>query len=149
MTEVVYREADLEEILPLRYGVLCTGRPWMEARFTGDDDENTHHFGAFSATPRGSANLGCVTYMLNSHDDEPAWQLRGMAIRPDLARTGIGKGLVLAAQAQLLAMRPCRLFWCRARVPAIPFYEKLGWQVVTDVYNIEHYGPHRNMMMRL
>jgi len=149
MSEVIFREADRMEILPLRYAVLCTGRPWAEAMFVGDEDENTHHFGAFSQTSRGVANLGCVSYMLNTHENESAWQLRGMATRPDLFRTGVGKQLVLAAQAQLLAMHDYRLFWCRAREHAIAFYEKLGWRIVSDLYTVENYGPHRNMMIRV
>ncbi len=148
-SEILFRQADRDEILPLRYAVLCTGRPWAEAIFVGDDDEHTRHFGAFIATPRGSAIVGCVSYMMTDYEGEPAWQLRGMATRPDMFRAGVGRKLVAAAQAELLNASPVRLFWCKARVPAIAFYEKLGWKVCSEEFVIENYGPHRKMMMRV
>ena len=148
MPELIFREADVDEILPLRYAVLCTGRPWAEAMFVGDSAATTHHFGAFLPTPRGLANVGCVSYMLNELEGEPAWQLRGMATRPDFARQGVGANLVAAAQFALLGKSPVRLFWCKARVVAFPFYERLGWRFVSEMYVIEHYGPHRSMMKR-
>ena len=159
MNSFCFRQAALEEIITLRYAVLCTGRPWREAQFTGDDDAQTHHFGAFRAVASGAAtnaaaliaavNVGCVSYMMTDYEGEPAWQLRGMATRPDLAGRGVGRGLVHAAQAALVSRSPVRLFWCKARTPAIPFYERLGWRVVSEEFVIEHYGPHRKMMLRV
>ena len=146
---ITFRQADVNEILPLRYAVLCGGRPWQEAMFTGDDDASTHHFGAFLTTPHGQGCIGCVSYMRAPFEDEPAWQLRGMAVRPDYAKSGIGRSLVAAAQHTLTSGSPIRLFWCKARIVAIPFYERLGWRVVSDEFVIEHYGPHRKMMTRL
>lgn len=164
MTSLVYRQAELEEIITLRYAVLCTGRPWREAQFVGDGDALTHHFGAFRAVAgagligeaaanvegaRPLVNVGCVSYMMTEYEGEPAWQLRGMATRPDLAGQGVGRALVRAAQEVLLSRSPVRLFWCKARTPAIPFYERLGWRVVSEEFVIEHYGPHRKMMLRI
>ncbi len=163
MTPLIFRQAAIDEIITLRYAVLCTGRPWREAQFTGDDDPLTHHFGAFRAAVEGTVktvgaaptitgaapvNVGCVSYMMTEHEGEPAWQLRGMATRPDLAGQGIGRQLVPAAQDMLLSRSPVRLFWCKARTPAIAFYENLGWRVVSEEFVIEHYGPHRRMVMR-
>jgi len=145
---ITYRQADLDEILALRYAVLCSGRPWAEACFIGDDDPRTHHFGAFIATPRGQACIGCVSYMMTDHEGEPAWQLRGMATRPDVAQRGIGRGLA-AAQRVLCDASPVRLFWCKARRVAIPFYERLGWRIASDGFVIEHYGPHCKMTVRI
>ena len=39
--------------------------------------------------------------------------------------------------------------WCNARVPAIAFYQKHGWQVVSDEFPIEHAGPHVKMTKSL
>ncbi len=150
MLPLIFRQAALEEIITLRYAVLCTGRPWREAQFNGDDDPLTHHFGAFRVIAGAApVNVGCVSYMMTEHDGEPAWQLRGMATRPDLAGQGIGRQLVLAAQQVLLGPSPVRLVWCKARTPAIAFYERLGWRVVSEEFIIEHYGPHRKMTTRI
>lgn len=143
--QLVCRPAALDEIIQLRHAVLCAGKPFSEAQFHGDDHPLTHHFGAFSVE---QATIGCVSYMMTPYEGEEAWQLRGMATRPDVAQRGVGRQLVAAAEKVLLQRHAVRLFWCKARVSAIGFYEKLGWQVVSDEFVIEGYGPHRKMMIR-
>ena len=41
-----------------------------------------------------------------------------------------------------------RLLWCNARVPAMGFYQKLAWQVVSDEFHIPTAGPHVKMVRR-
>lgn len=142
------RRASLEEIIGLRHDVLCAGQPWSEAQFGGDHNATTRHFGAFvdEGDGGGAVNVGCVSYMQAARDGREAWQLRGMATAPDWIGRGVGSQLVAVAHEQLLAEFPIRLFWCRARVPAIGFYEKLGWRVTSDEYVVGVYGPHRDMV---
>jgi len=42
-----------------------------------------------------------------------------------------------------------RLLWCNARVPAVGFYESLGWRVVSERFEIPTAGPHVKMVRRL
>ena len=154
MNRIVYRQANIMEILSLRYSILCAHRPWDEAQFKGDGDPQTHHFGAFLVKPDGASEaIGCVSYMMTTLEGkegaEPTWQFRGMATRDDWARKGIGRALVFEAEEVLVNASPIRLFWCRARVPAIGFYEKLGWRVIGEQYVVEGYGPHKNMKMTI
>ena len=44
---------------------------------------------------------------------------------------------------------PVRLMWCNARVPAVRFYEKLGWAVSGEPFEIPTAGPHVKMTKRL
>jgi ribosomal protein S18 acetylase RimI-like enzyme len=40
--------------------------------------------------------------------------------------------------------RPLRL-WCNAREPAVGFYRRMGWRVISERFHIETAGPHFKM----
>ncbi len=141
---VVIRGATLAEILPLRHAVLRPGRPRATAEFDGDDEPATRHLAAFC----DGACVSCLTLMVRPIAGEPAWQLRGMATRADCQRSGLGAALLRAAEAGLRPDEP-RVLWCNARVDAVAFYERLGWRVVSDVFDVPDVGPHHRMERRL
>jgi hypothetical protein len=43
------------------------------------------------------------------------------------------------------------LLWCNARrtIPAAGFYQKQGWTIVSDIFEIPTAGPHVKMSKRL
>lgn len=169
------RPARLDEILALRHAVLRPGLPVGTARFEGDAEPETLHFGAFV----GGAAVGCASMMRRPWpfdsrpdcvgplaQDAPAWQLRGMATAPDRQRQGIGGRLLERIEAHLLASgsslppRPPEnrhqnlpstrvLLWCNARVSAVPFYGKQGWAIASEVFDVPGVGPHYKMIKRL
>lgn len=139
------RSAKFEEILQLRYDVLRAGLPPEAAIFEGDHQPTSRHYGAFV----DSRNVGCATLHLNRWLDEPAWQLRGMATSPDFRNNGLGREILSFIESDILASHPVHLLWCNARVPAARFYQRLGWQVVSDVFEIPTAGPHLRMVKRL
>lgn len=140
------RRAALDEILALRHAELRAGLPLESAHFDGDEDPRTLHFGAFLAAT-GEA-VGCATLVPRPWEKTPGWQLRGMATRADLARGGVGSALLRFALETLRAERGPVLVWCNARVPAVPFYARQGWEVVSDVFDIPTAGPHHVMVRR-
>jgi predicted GNAT family N-acyltransferase len=144
--EFVVRRAALAEILPLRHAELRPGLPLETARFEGDDDARTVHWGAFLA-PTGET-VGCATLTPRPRDGEPAWQLRGMATRADLVRCGIGSAILAASLSALHAEHGPVLVWCNARVATLAFYASQGWEAVSDVFDIPTVGPHRVMLRR-
>jgi GNAT superfamily N-acetyltransferase len=126
--------------------VLRAGQPISAAQFAGDDAADTHHFGAFG----GGAVVGCLTFLLNSLDGEPAWQLRGMVTDPAFTGRGVGSQLLAFAEQALRSERPdIVLLWCNARVPAAGFYRRLGWRAVSDAFVIDPIGPHVKMVKSL
>ena len=143
------RRASIEEILALRHRILREGLPLEAANFPGDRDPTTLHAGAFDASSANVA-VGCASMMLNSWEGEAAWQLRGMATDAGLQSLGVGKA-VLDYLAELALARPrtVRLFWCNARVPALRFYAREGWQVMSEEFEIPTAGPHRKLIKRL
>ena len=66
-----------------------------------------------------------------------------MATRADFVRRGVGAALLIFA---VDALRPAPLLWCNARIGAVPFYRRLGWRVVSDVFDVPTVGPHVRMV---
>ena len=144
---VSVRPAPFAAILPLRHAVLRPGRPIETAHFDGDDDPGTVHLAA--ALDGSGEVVGCATLMRCPWNDCPAWQLRGMATRADLARRGIGTAVLRAAERVVREHGGPPLLWCNARLVAVPFYESGGWRVVSAAFDIPGIGPHHAMVREL
>ena len=142
---IIIRRVDAEEIIPLRHCILRAGLPIEEAYFTGDADPRTRHVAAFD----GPRAVCCATFVLNSWEQEPAWQLRGMATEAPWRRHGLGQAVLQYAMDLVLeSSPPTRLFWCNARAPALEFYVRQGWEVRSELFHIPTAGPHRKMTRR-
>ena len=142
--QVVVRAARVEEIIDLRHRVLRAGLPRETAHFDGDQLTTTNHF---AATIAGKV-VGCATIIRSQWDSEPAWQLRGMAVDDAARSLGIGKEL-LDAIDQFVRNSPTRLMWCNARVPAVGFYLKMRWTVMSEEFEVPTAGPHLKMLKRI
>ena len=145
------RRISAEQTHPLRMAVLRPGRPQSECEFPGDDDELTFHAGAEldgrivsiasmypEARPEGAT--GDVEPGPD-HAAGTAWRLRGMATEPDLRGSGAGRAALEACLAHAVD-HGATLAWCNARTPAIGFYERLGWTVFGEEFDIPTAGPH-------
>jgi GNAT superfamily N-acetyltransferase len=144
--DIIIRRAGADEMIDLRHRVLRAGLARETAVFPGDDDADARHF----AAERAGRVIGCVTLMLNEWTGEPAWQLRGMAVEPKLQRSGLGARLLAAAEESVRDQAsPTRLMWCNARTPAMKFYGKHGWQVMSEAFDIPFAGPHVKMIKRV
>jgi N-acetylglutamate synthase-like GNAT family acetyltransferase len=141
--QTIIRRAALDEILPLRHQILRAGLPMEAARFPGDDAASNIHLGAF--THEGKC-VGCATLHLNEFEQQPAYQLRGMAVDTALQRHGIGSRLLLEIESLATSSR---ILWCNARTPAVAFYRKHGWTMVSDEFLIPTAGPHFKMVKQL
>jgi GNAT superfamily N-acetyltransferase len=144
--EITIRRALPDEVVDLRHRVLRRGLPREAAIFSGDDAPGARHYGAF----RGGEILCCVTLHPSQWQGEPAWQLRGMATAPDHQRRGLGGRLLdwLERDVRSDGNSP-RLLWCNARVPAVEFYRRMGWRVVSEQFDIPTAGPHVRMVKRI
>jgi GNAT superfamily N-acetyltransferase len=142
---LMIREITAEETIAVRHPVLRPGRVREDAVFACDAEAGTRHFGAFDAT---EVLVGVVTIHPAALDGVAGWQLRGMATVPSVRGQGQGAALVRRVED---VVRGCggRLLWCNARVAAVAFYERLGWEVVGDEFDIPTVGPHFRMIRRL
>lgn len=138
----------IDWIVDLRHRMLRAGLSKEAANFPGDDEASTWHVGLFFPTKNGSDApvVTCASFMLNSYKDQPAWQLRGMCTDGAHQSKGFGGQLLTCAETAILENSTVQLFWCNARVPAIAFYERHGWKVDSEIFDIPTAGPHRRMM---
>jgi len=146
--EVVLRPARWQELLDLRHAVLRQGLPREEAFFSGDDAPTTRHYGGFV----GDVAAVCATMLASEWEREQAWQLRGMATLPEYRGKGLGRAILAELEAGFDSGGVAgagTLLWCNARVPAVGFYQAMGWQVVSGQFDIPTAGPHMKMIKRL
>lgn len=144
--DVRVRRAGAGDVVDLRHAILRAGLPRETAVFENDDNPESRHVVAVDADGR---TVGCATFHFTTWDGGPAWQLRGMATDPAFRGTGLGKAMLAFAESGLRAETPVRQLWCNARVPAIGFYERLGWHVVSEPFEVPTAGPHVKMTKSL
>lgn len=72
-----------------------------------------------------------------------------MATDATWQRHGLGQAVLQYAIQLVLESSPIRLFWCNARTPALDFYQRQGWIVRSDQFEIPTAGPHRKMTRRI
>lgn len=139
---VQVERVDVEAVIDLRHRILRDGLARESALFEGDRDATSAHWAALD----GQAIVGCVTLHASRWDDRPAWQLRGMAVAPGCQKSGIGRALLAAVDRHVEGNGNKRVLWCNARVPAAGFYQKHGWKIVSEVFEIPTAGPHVRMV---
>jgi L-Ala-D/L-Glu epimerase len=155
------RRCRVGDIIPLRHAVLRPGRPVETAHFDKDELPTTIHYGLFL----GGEPLVCLSLLqsglpatevktfLRSGDQVGAeattiraWQLRGMATAEVTQGSGLGSRLLKFAQIDAQTADFSKIFWCNARLKAVPFYEKNGWIVISGEFDVPGIGPHFKMI---
>ena len=82
-------------------------------------------------------------------EGEPGqWRVRGMATEPGVRGRGAGTA-VLAALIAHARERGATGLWASVRTPAQRLYERAGFRVDSDVYELPHIGPHVLMSLQL
>src|SRR5687767_13200563 len=120
--------------------------PIETAVFDGDDQPETLHFAGL----QDGRVIGCLTFIPHPLNAQPAWQLRGMATDERLRKRGIGSRLLEFAEKSIRQRGMGELLlWCNARTSAAAFYERHGWQRISDVFEVPTIGPHVKMTKRL
>jgi GNAT superfamily N-acetyltransferase len=141
MNGIKIERVRVEEIIDLRHAVLRAGLPRESAHFTGDDDSQAVHL----AAKVGTKVVGCATILVNEWNGERASQLRGMAVDPAEQRRGVGR-LLLAEVELIVAEKKVGLLWANVRKVAVAFYQKFGWEIVSEEFEIPTAGPHFEMV---
>lgn len=145
MDQVITRQATLDEIFQVRWDVLRPGCPREAAQFPGDDAPETIHVGAFI----GDRNVCCATATRAQWQGKPAWQLRGMGVSADWQKRGVGQRVLAMVEDLVRQAADVRQIWCNAREEAVGFYERQGWQIASELFQVEGVGPHFKMTKTL
>lgn len=137
-----------EQTIPLRALVLRQGLPIEESYFVGDNLPTSFHLGYFTADNELACILSCVK---ENHGKLPkdAYRLRGMATHPDHQRKGYAAELLNACIDHLKQQLSIEYLWFNARKVAYPFYESLGFEFMSDEFDIPTAGPHCEMFKLL
>ena len=130
-----------EALYDLRWRVLRDplGMSRGTERIAADYDADTVHLGAFDAESR---LVGCASLI----PAEDGLQLRAMAVDPTRQGGGVGAAILKAAAG--IAREKGQSLWCEARAHAVGFYERGGWTVEGDLFEVPRIGPHYRMRLR-
>ena len=137
----------VEDTLPIRNDILREGKLTLEqCRFPGDEKEQSFHLGYYD-----NEQLVCIaTFHPSGYGQFPGigYQLRGMATLEAYRGKGIGNQLLNFAIVYLRGQR-ANYIWCNARVSAIKFYLGLGFEIISDVFEVPVIGPHRVLYLKI
>lgn len=137
---------EASEILDIRLAVLRKGMRIEDCHFEGDNDSSTCHLVAKDHTKA----VGCCSLMEKDWPEYEnlSYQLRGMAVIESYQGKGIGAELLKAAEG-IVRDKNAKLIWFNARIGAVNFYQKFGYEIVSDEFEISGVGPHVKMLKRL
>ncbi len=108
--------------------------------YPGDDLPDTVHLGALDDAGR---LVAIASLYREDRAAGPAggWRLRGMATDPEVRGVGHGAAVLDASIAHVAGGGGSEL-WCNARLPALGFYRRSGFEVVGEEFEVEGIGPH-------
>lgn len=119
-------EIGAEDTHRLRRSLLRDGTVSDQVVFDGDDEVTTFHLGGFLDDDL----VAISTWMKRRYPDlpgHPGHQLRGMATAPSARGTGVSRELLLAGLRRC-AEAGSSVVWARARVAALSFYTRHGFE---------------------
>lgn len=135
-----FSDPEYKKALELRFRVL---RQPLGLQFTTAElkkDKADIHFGLFE----GNKIVACL---ILSENEKGRMKMRQVAVEQNMQGKGYGKELSQAAEDYALQLGFNTMF-CNARKSAVPFYERLGYNIVSDEFS-EIGLPHYIMEKRL
>ena len=136
-TRGLIRRITAEEVRPLRHSVLRPGQALEETVYPGDDAGV--HLGAFD----GDRLVGIASLYLEDRvgGRDGGWRLRGMATDAGVRGAGYGAALLAGCVEEVAGAGGTEL-WCNARMVAVGFYRRAGFEVVSEEFDVPGIGPH-------
>lgn len=129
------------EVADLRYAVLQ--EPFGVVRMDDWDDGDPASEHLVALAPDGAV-LGYSRLIMGREDA----QIRQVCVEPSTQRSGVGSALVQALVGRALE-RGAREVWLNARVPALAFYERIGFAAVGEPFATGRTSiPHMRMEYR-
>ena len=135
-----------ELTLGLRSKILRNGLPFEDCVFPTDQLEGAFHLAVY--VDDEIATIG--SFFPNNHRDhkELGYQLRGMATDTGFEGRGYGRDLIGFA-VDYIKNTNAQYIWCNARSAAVKFYQKQGFTIVSDEFEVAGIGPHYEMILNL
>lgn len=143
----IIKKISAEQTRPLRQSVLRPGQQQEDLVYPGDAAPESYHAGLFI----DDRLIGIATVYHEAKPGESSqntWRLRGMATMPEFQGNGYGQILLNNCIAYIVA-NGGKLLWCNARLKALNFYKKSGFETISDIFDIPGIGPHYVMEKHL
>ena len=146
----------------VRHPELREGKPLESCAFDIDLHESTLHLGAYlglelvgvasfmkqpSYFPSEKKSL-MVQHANSSPNQLYEIQLRGMAVLKAHHKKGIGAAILRFGEQKLKDIEYSGI-WMNARIKAVGFYEKLGYDIYGDAFEIQGVGAHVKMIKKI
>lgn len=131
----------------IRHQVLRPTGTLKDCEFKGDKDELTFHLGAFV----DKKLVSVASFYFEKHpniEGQYQFRLRGMATLPEHRAHGHSSALLKTA-FPLIKQNFCQVLWCNARVAAVGFYEKVGFNKHGEFFDVPETGPHQLMSITI
>ena len=141
------RFVEVEELLAIRNEVLREGKLTPdECRFPTDKIPGAFHL----AYIINNQPVCVASFHPQNYGEYPgsAYQLRGMATIEGYRSKGFGNQLVNFAIVYLRGQK-VNYVWCNARKNAVKFYKNLGFEVISNEFEVPGIGPHYVMYVKI
>ena len=136
-----------EDLLAIRNAVLREGKLTLDGcRYPTDKTEGTFHLGYFV-----DEKLVCIaSFHLQKYGqyNGTGYQLRGMATIESHRGKGIGNQLLNFAIVYLRGQK-ANYIWCNARKKALKFYQNMGFEIISDEFELPNIGPHYALYLKI
>ena len=133
------KQIDVQLTYPIRKAILRKGMS-LSHKMAGDEHIDSIHLGVYDG-----GRLNCVGSFIGVNSnlflEKEQYQLRGMASAFEAQGKGYGKYLLSEAES-ILRKNNVKIIWCNARVTAVNFYKKMGYQVKGTEFNVPEVGKH-------
>jgi len=137
----------VEDVLAIRNEVLRDNRLTLdECRWPSDTLDGTFHLGYYV-----NDELACIaSFHLQSYGEftGTGYQLRGMATIEKYRGQGIGNQLLNFGLTYLRGQK-ANYVWCNARKKALKFYKSMGFEVISDEFEVPVIGPHYVLYIKI
>jgi GNAT superfamily N-acetyltransferase len=136
-----------DAVLPIRSEVLRGGLLTLEeCRFATDNVGGAFHLGYYQGD-----ELACVaSFHPQGYGgyNGLGYQLRGMATTAQYRGNGLGNRLLNFAIVYLRGIK-ANYLWCNARKKALPFYINIGFEIISDEFELPVIGPHYVLYLKI
>ena len=135
-----------DQTLDLRSSELRSGLDRSLCGFDGDDSEGSFHVGYF----QDIILVSIATFHEQQREGFSGigYQLRGMVTHSDFQSKGIGNQLLNFSVVYLRGKR-VNYIWCNARKVAYNFYQGIGFEFISEEFELPKIGPHRVMYLKI
>ena len=136
----IIKKITAEETYSVRLPVLRKGKSLASCHFEDDDLETTLHLGLYL----DQKLVGIISLFDKSNpnfQEKNQCQIRGMAVLENQRKKDFGKALLKHCEKEC-KKQDVDLIWFNARMQAIGFYEKMGYQKTGTPFDIPDVGEH-------